>query len=108
MQRRPREKNDSHLKFIRSLPCLICDDGTTVEAAHVRYGDRSVKKPQTGIGTKPDDKYTVPLCGKHHREQHMEGERLWWSQWGIDPVKVALALYAESGDQERGEQIVQR
>ncbi len=104
-QRQPRQFDDAHLRFIRSLPCVICGDDVTVEAAHVRMIDPTVAKPMTGIGIKPDDMFTVPLCGLHHRDQHLNNEREWWATHGIDPVKCALALYAVSGDYERGTQI---
>lgn len=105
MNRQPRKHDAGHLQFIRGLPCVICGDDTTTEAAHVRMVDRTVAKPMTGIGIKPDDKFTLPLCGKHHREQHGMSEREFWQAHGIDPVKRALALYAVSGDHEAGEQI---
>jgi hypothetical protein len=106
MQRRPREKDNKHLDFIRGLPCLLCNDPTSTEAAHVRYADPMVAKPISGMGNKSDDAYTVPLCGKHHREQTNYGdERGWWARLGVDPVKVALALHRFSGDQEIGERI---
>lgn len=104
MKRNPRQKDDSHLKFIRGLPCCICGDNTSTEAAHVRMPDPTIAKPLTGIAIKPDDKFTVPLCGKHHRDQHGMSEREWWYGRG-DPVKIALALYAVSGDHELGERI---
>ena len=103
-QRRARQKDGKHLDFVRSLPCLICGNNIETEAAHVRMADLSVAKPMTGIAIKPDDKYVVPLCGHHHRSQHMMDERAWWGS--RDPVKIALALYAVSGDHAAGEQIV--
>jgi hypothetical protein len=105
MQRHPRRFDPDHLAFVRTLPCVICGDDTTVEAAHVRMMDPTVAKPMTGIGIKPDDMFTLPLCGKHHREQHAMREATFWEQHGIDPVKRALAIYAVSGDHERGSQI---
>jgi hypothetical protein len=105
-QRNPRQKEDGHLKFIRGLPCLTCGDDTSTEAAHVRMPDFCVAKPLTGLAIKPDDKYTVPLCGKCHRSQHQTSERVWWLSHSIDPVKIALALYSVSGDHAAGEQIV--
>lgn len=107
MQRQPRQHNESHLQFVRGLPCLICADNTSTEAAHIRMVDRSVAKPMTGIAMKADDRFTVPLCGKHHRAQHDHGnEHGWWKQRAVDPIKVALALFSVSGDHERGMQIV--
>lgn len=107
-QRRPREHDDKHLDYIRGLPCVICGDNTSVEAAHIRMMDPSIGKPMTGIATKPDDKFVVPLCGKHHREQHSGSENKFWKERGIDPVKKALALYSVSGDHEAGETIIGR
>lgn len=68
--------------------------------------DRSVAKPMTGIATKPDDRFTVPMCGVHHRHQHGRNERDWWLIAGVDPVKLALALYSVSGNYEAGMQII--
>lgn len=101
MQRNPRIKDSAHLDFIRQLPCLICGNDIQTEAAHVKMADPSIAKPMTG-GMKPHDMFTVPLCGEHHRAQHSTNERKWWLSKGIDPVKVALALFAESGNYERG------
>ena len=106
MKRTPRQKDNGHLDFIRGLPCCVCGDNTSTEAAHVRMPDPTIAKPLTGIAIKPDDKFTVPLCGQHHRRQHGFGnESVWWDGWDIDPVKLALALYAVSGDHEMGERI---
>lgn len=106
MKRQPRQFDPDHLAFVRALPCVICKDDTTVEAAHVRMADRTVAKPLTGIDIKPDDKFTLPLCGAHHRDQHRMNEAAFWNGVGIDPVKTALALYAVSGDHEAGEHII--
>lgn len=100
-------KRPKHLDFIRELPCLLCPDTTTVEAAHIRYGDPRADKPITGIGIKPDDAFAIPLCGRHHREQHTRGERKFWEKHVIDPVFVALALFRVSGDHEAGCRIVE-
>lgn len=105
MQRQPRKHDEAHRKFIASLPRLICQDDTTTECAHVAMADLSVAKPVTAMAGKAHDYFTVPLCGYHHRKQHEANERAWWEQHGIDPVKVALALYVASGDFERAEQI---
>ncbi len=105
-QRQPRDRSETHLAFIRTLPCIICANNIETEAAHIRMADRSIAKPMTGIATKCDDRFTVPLCGVHHRHQHDSGERDWWIMAGIDPIKLALALYSVTGDYERGCQIV--
>lgn len=103
-----RQKDDKHCEFIRSLPCLCCMDNTMTECCHVRYPDAKAAKPLTGIGIRPDDCFTVPLCNRHHREQHDYGnERLWWVARHIEPIFVGLALYRVSGDYEAGTKIVE-
>lgn len=101
-----RQKDEAHLRFIGSLPCCICLDNTSTEAAHIRYADAKAGKRQTGMQEKSDDAFVVPLCGECHRSQHGTSERAWWGGKEIDPVKLALALYRITGDQERGEQII--
>lgn len=101
-----RQRDNNHLDFIRALPCVVCGDQTTTEAAHIRFADRRLGKRQTGMGEKPDDAFTLPLCGSHHRDQHTGNERAWWQGREIDPIPLALALYRVSGDHEAGERIV--
>jgi hypothetical protein len=107
MQREPRLKLPQHLDFISYLPCICCGDNTSTEAAHVSMTDHRIAKRYRGLGEKSHDYFTVPMCGKHHREQHAAGdERRFWEKRKIDPVLTALALYACSGNVEKGEQIV--
>jgi hypothetical protein len=103
----PRQFDDKHLDFIRALPCVVCLDNVSVEAAHVRMSDRRAAKINAGVGQKPHDRWALPLCGKHHREQHGMNEGKFWDCVLIDPIFVALALYSVSGDMERGEMIIQ-
>lgn len=101
-----RQRDNNHLDFVRGLPCIICKDDTSTEAAHIRYAEPRLGKRQTGMGEKSDDAFALPLCGRHHREQHTQNERAWWNGYAIDPVALALALYRVSGDHEAGERIV--
>lgn len=105
--KRPRVKNDRHLDFIRSLPCVCCGNNIETEAAHVRMSDLSIAKRYTGKSEKPSDCWTIPLCGEHHREQHDMGEAAFWEKYGINPFVVCMALYASSGEFVAGEQIIQ-
>lgn len=98
--RDPRVKDEKYLKLVRQLPCVVCGDDTTTEAAHIRFADRTVAKRQAGMAEKSDDKYALPVCGRHHREQHMANEQEWWDEQGLDPVKTALALYVNRDDPE--------
>jgi hypothetical protein len=104
MIRQPRQHSERHLDFIRGLSCLRCLDNTSTEAAHLRLSDPRVGKRPVGTGEKPSDMWTLPLCGKHHREQHTINERVFWR--GMDPALVALALWAATGNHDVGEGIV--
>lgn len=104
-KKRPREHSETHLKFIRQLPCLITGQ-RGVDAAHIRYADPRFAKTHTPLGVKPHDKWTVPLHRSIHIEQHENNEREWWQRQGLDPVVIASALWACAGDVEEGEMIV--
>lgn len=93
-QREPRQRDNKHLEFIRSLPCTICGDDTATEAAHIRTASLAHGKSPTGMQEKASDKWALPLCGKHHREQHTMNEMTFWKRYGIDPFMTALKLRA--------------
>ena len=109
-RKRPRAAATSHLEWIRSLPCVVTGRYGNIHAAHIRYGDAIYGKRPSGTGEKPDDKWTVPLHGDMHTDgpeaQHGENERAWWASRGIDPLRVAAALWACSGDDEQAEVIL--
>lgn len=107
MIRRPRQKNERHLAFIRQLPCLIRGTTVGVDAAHIRLPAIQFGKRSVGTGEKPDDRWTVPLCREEHEIQHSMSERAYWALRGKDPLQIALALYGASGDAETGELILQ-
>ena len=72
---------------------MICGDNTSSEAAHIRTSNLDFGKEHTGMAQKPDDKWTVSLCGKHHREQHAAGNEIaWWASYGKDPFMIAMTL----------------
>jgi hypothetical protein len=93
-QRQPREKDNKHLDYIRSLPCCICG-GIDTEAAHIRTASLEHGKQHTGMAEKPSDKWTVPLCNRHHREQHSMNEMDFWKCHGINPFILAMTLRAK-------------
>lgn len=111
-QRRPRIKDERHLRFIRTLPCCVCRSRYQVEAAHLRQSSSEHDKIEAGVGAKPDDRWTTPLCSGHHRTlpdaQHAIGEEAFWEKHGIDPFKLCIALHEISGDQEAAETILRR
>lgn len=105
-QKRPRVKDDTHLKWIRTLQCCVCGNPSP-DPAHIRSASPLHGKRETGGGEKASDKWTVPLCRAHHDEQHDAGnELLWWAGKGIDPFGLALSLYAATGDDEIAEGII--
>jgi|SRR5882672_8208337 len=89
-QRQPRQRDENYLRHIRTLPCCICGDNTSVEAAHLRVGSINDDKRDTGGGERPSDQWAVPLCGTHHRQQHAMNEMLFWRCYGIDPFALAM------------------
>ena len=103
-------RDRKHLAFVRSVGCIF--DGRPAEAAHVRYGDIATGKPHTPAYRKPSDIYAVPLCAECHRDgpvaQHKSNEREWWERKGVDPLPLAAALYAATGDYEAACAILRR
>ena len=89
-------RNATHLKFIRSLPCCTCAARAPSEAAHIRAGNDG------GLGVKPSDRFTVPMCHGCHARQHQLGELAWWSGHGVDPTGLAEHLWTNSGDVSAG------
>lgn len=104
-QRRPRKEAPDHLKWIRTLTCLVSGKPGP-DAAHIRYADPRYAKRQTGMQEKPDDRWAVPLHRSEHTDQHDQNEKAYWASKGIDPCSVALALFAISGDDEGAEVIL--
>jgi hypothetical protein len=73
-----------HRAWVRRHHCSVpgCRR-TPIECAHVRSGGDG------GMGMKPSDKWTISLCGFHHREQHRIGEREFERRHVIDLVAIA-------------------
>lgn len=96
--RSERVKDDDYLKLIRRLPCVICKEHPC-DAAHVRFTSGAHGKRNTPMGQKPDDRWALPLCRKHHQEQHNKmGERNWWHEKNLNPILVCAELYAARDD----------
>lgn len=102
-KRPARDTNDKHLEAVRQCQCISCDRTNRIEAAHVRMSRPG--KPNPGVGMKPDDKYTLPLCDVCHRTgpnaQHEVGEIKFWAALNIDPLVICERLYAVSPDVEK-------
>jgi len=95
-QRRPRQTDLAYLAWLRRQRCACgCLQGPPCDAAHLRASSAKYQKDITGIGTKPDDKWALPLKHKHHMAQHrFHGELEWWSAHGIaDPFALCEVYY---------------
>lgn len=101
MLKSPKTRSPKHLRFIASLPCAICG-AEDVQAAHIRSGNGG------GMGYKPGDKFTVPLCVKHHSKQHCVGEKSFWAPHGGIEKATALAkeLHKHTGHHAKGQRII--
>jgi len=74
--------DDEFLKWIRSMPCAVCRNEITVEAAHVRrIADGA------GTGIKPQFS-AIPLCAEHHRLQHQQGESAIGGKEWVDKQRI--------------------
>lgn len=104
-QKRPRVTEEQHLRWLRTLPCVITG-GRPVDAAHIRYSDPARGKYETGKNEKPGDRWALPVRSDLHRAQHEGSERLFWIRHGLDPIEIALALWGATGDDDAAEAII--
>lgn len=80
--KRKRLRDPAYLKSFRDAACIVCGarDGTVV-GAHIRTGHEG------GMGLKPDDDLTLPLCYRCHMDQHDNPTPEWW----LEKVVKAIA-----------------
>jgi DNA recombination protein Rad52 len=85
-----RIRDTAHLRYVASQPCAVCGRGRC-QVHHITFA-----QPRA-LGRKVSDEFTVPLCAKHHRELHQNGdERDWWRKHEIDPTSIAQGLWQAS------------
>ena len=89
---REKIRSRKHLMYIAEKPCIICGY-TEVQACHIRFTG-------AGMGQKPCDIFTTPMCLSHHREQHSMNEKVFWHLYKINPVARAIGLALESPDKK--------
>ena len=78
-----------HLKWVATLPCLICQRQPS-DAHHLK------RVQPNALGRKPGDQWVVPLCRIHHRALHDAGdETRWWKNNDIDEIGYAKSLWAK-------------
>lgn len=88
----PQIRSPQHLAWVRGHECLALDETCSdrIEAAHVRTGTDG------GMGVKPSDCFTVPLCSHHHALQHNMGEGSFENRYGVKMRPAADALWLKS------------
>ncbi|MFG1454607.1 DUF968 domain-containing protein [Xanthobacter sp. V2C-8] len=91
-----RQHDDAHLVLVRQLPCIATGRTDRVEAAHLRMSMHVYGKQEPGTSAKPSDEWVLPLTHDEHMRQHDMGEEAFWSDIGVDPLKVAQQLYGIS------------
>ena len=89
-------RSAKHLRWIRTLRCIdpLCQ-ARNIEAAHVRHGLPA--GGMAGVGIKPADYWTVPLCREHHREAHTKGHETFEREHlppGVTMAELAIYVYA--------------
>ena len=91
-----RWRSTAHRDFVRGFACAMCGSTANIETAHVRMNSGA------GIGEKPDDWRTVPLCGIQspencgcHRKQHGRGEPSFWNDYAVIHGQTVEDLIAE-------------
>ncbi len=92
-------RDKKHLKFLRTLPCCVCLRMDTVQAAHLRKDVPLEHKG--GMGMKPSDCYTVPLCYECHNRQHNIGEITFWDINIHKAICLAIELFNDTGKKEK-------
>ncbi len=100
LTRDPRRRDPAYMAWISELPCFACmvQGRVTwgVHVAHVRMAVAEAGWRETGMGEKPSDRRTVPLCPNHHvhgkAAQHNMGERRFWAELCICPSELVGEL----------------
>lgn len=91
--------SEKHLSSIRTLPCAI--PGCTVVGCDPHHLKSGAAASERGTSLKATDRWTVPLCRRHHDEIERLGSRRegrWFADHGIEPVGLAAALWSASPD----------
>jgi hypothetical protein len=85
-----RYRDKGHLKFVALQACLVCTRQPS-DPHHLRFAQLRA------LSRKVSDEFVVPLCRVHHREVHSSSnEAGWWKGYGLDPLPIASALWAQT------------
>ena len=85
------KKDKKYLEYVVEQPCMVYDGCRKhpVVPHHWRSSGEG------GIGIKPDDTHTVPLCNEHHLEFHNCGVTTWGEKYFSceSPGMLQLIVY---------------
>lgn len=102
----PRVREAPYLGWVACLPCVACLRlkglmNREVQVAHLRAAQAKYEKRESGMASKPSDRWTLPLCMPHHTGdrraaqvcQHEMDEVAFWEEiLGINPFDLCLEL----------------
>jgi len=97
-----REEHEEYTEWVAEThACCACglDDDTTIPH-HLREF-----VPDTGVGTKPDDYDTVPLCYDCHQTLEDSPSKEFWEDKPVDPIRVAREMVREAAPLMRDDEI---
>ena len=98
-----RFRSEKHRRWVAARDCIACypgysgncgdsqhtdeRDDAVSQCCHLRRGHRG------GMGLKPSDEWTVPLCERHHRhmDTHPEGPAAWAYETFVEGTAERLA-----------------
>lgn len=89
-----------HCTLIRQCPCTACLLEPAGTVHHLKSGPA---KEERGMGMRATDQWGVPLCPRHHAQIEEIGSRNEVEQflkWGVDPHRLATALWTASPNLE--------
>lgn len=85
-----RIRDQKHLAFIRTLPCVLCGKSPS-EAAHIRTATNS------GTGIKPNDSQVISACQQCHALAHLKGHKTVFGDTE-KLLNLANVLWIKTGD----------
>lgn len=94
-----RERGSAHLAYVAAQRCCIPGCPARANVHHLGHVQPKARALKAG------NQWTVPLCQAHHQGSngvhasdaaHAMPEAAWWKLRGVDPVKLAARLWAES------------
>lgn len=73
MLKEKRHRDRKYLDSYRDATCIACGSDYGVIGAHIRTGNEG------GMGLKPSDFLTLPLCFSCHQDQENNPGAEWWT-----------------------------